>query len=312
MVITEQQREERVNYIGASECAAVLGLSRYGSPLQVWMAKTHPSPDISEVRIGGKNEAAYWGNELEDKVAENFTKVTGKKVYRVNDTKTHPEYDFIRVNLDRQVYNEDATLECKTCSAWKAGEWEADEIPEEYILQVMHGLAVTGKKYGYIAVLIGGQKFLWKCVERDEELIAKIIAAEVDFWERFVLTKTPPMPTGSDRDSSLLGRLYPTANPELDIELPAEIEAIIARRAELITMGDDLDEKILEVENIIKARMGEAESARAGIYRVTWKGQTRTSIDSALLKEKWPKTFAAVQKAKSFRVLRIAKNKEAE
>ncbi|MFA5089329.1 MAG: YqaJ viral recombinase family protein, partial [Candidatus Omnitrophota bacterium] len=166
MVITEQQLAERVNYLGGSDCAKILGLSRWGTPLSTFMAKVYPNRDDSENCIGGKNEASYWGNELEEKVCEAFTKVTGKKVARVNQTLKHPEHDFIRANIDRRVVGEDAILEAKTCSAYKAQDWVDDEIPEEYILQLQHYLAVTGNEVAYIAVLIGGQKFLWKRVER--------------------------------------------------------------------------------------------------------------------------------------------------
>ncbi len=39
------------------------------------------------------------------------------------------------------------------------------------------------KDYCYIAVLIGGQKFIWKRVERDQELIDVLTEQLVDFWE---------------------------------------------------------------------------------------------------------------------------------
>ncbi|HHR2781106.1 TPA: YqaJ viral recombinase family protein, partial [Listeria monocytogenes] len=81
------------------------------------------------------------------------------------------------------VVGEDAILECKTASAYLAKEWEADEVPATYLVQIQHYLAVTGKNKAYVAVLIGGNKFIWKEIERDDELINQIIAFELDFWE---------------------------------------------------------------------------------------------------------------------------------
>ena len=71
-------------------------------------------------------------------------------------------------------------FEAKTASAFKAGEWE-DSIPDEYQLQIQHYMVVTGYRAAYIAVLIGGNTFKWKCVERDNELIAMLVQLESDF-----------------------------------------------------------------------------------------------------------------------------------
>ena len=78
----------------------------------------------------------------------------------------------------------------KTASAYKAGEWD-DTIPDEYMLQVQHYMSVTGYVGTYIAVLIGGNTFKWKFIERDEELISMLIELEADFWD-YVRLRTPP------------------------------------------------------------------------------------------------------------------------
>ena len=45
-------------------------------------------------------------------------------------------------------------FEAKTASAYKAEQWEDDKIPEEYMLQIQHYMAVTGLYCTYIAALI--------------------------------------------------------------------------------------------------------------------------------------------------------------
>lgn len=85
-------------------------------------------------------------------------------------------------NIDRKIVGQNAILECKTANQYLLKEWEDEEIPASYLLQVQHYLAVTGADRGYIAVLVGGQKFIWKEVPRDEELIEMIIQLEKDFW----------------------------------------------------------------------------------------------------------------------------------
>ena len=83
-------------------------------------------------------------------------------------------------NLDGVCEHPDlgnCVFEAKTASAYRESEWN-DAIPDEYILQVQHYLAVTGYMGAYIAVLIGGntfRSFRWKFIERDEELISMLI-----------------------------------------------------------------------------------------------------------------------------------------
>jgi len=91
----------------------------------------------------------------------------------------------MQANLDGVCEHPDygtCVFEAKTASAYKSVEWDG-AIPDEYVLQIQHYLSVTGYKGAYIAVLIGGNSFRWKFVERDEELIAILIQLERDFWE---------------------------------------------------------------------------------------------------------------------------------
>ena len=93
-------------------------------------------------------------------------------------------------------------FEAKTASAFKAGEWE-DTIPDEYQLQIAHYLSVTGYQGAYVAVLIGGNTFRWKFMERDEELISMLVELETAFW-RHVQEGTPPPLDGSEASAKFL------------------------------------------------------------------------------------------------------------
>ena len=53
-------------------------------------------------------------------------------------------------------------LECKTASEYLKKEWKDEEIPVAYLLQCQHYMAVTGYEAWWIAVLIGGNKFVYK------------------------------------------------------------------------------------------------------------------------------------------------------
>lgn len=275
-MLTPQQSAERNSYLGGSDCAAALGLSRFKTTLQLWAEKTGKiePEDIS------KKVNVRLGNKLEDAVAQFFMEETGKKVQRVNSTRFHEKYPFLGANIDRKVVGEDAILECKTASAWMAKEWAGEEIPQEYILQVMHYLAVTGASKGYIAVLIGNADFKWKEIVRDEQIIEQIITKEVAFWNTFVVPQVMPMTISYD-DGSTLYDLFPVSDPNKDIILPDSLNTLIETRNAMTQDMISLQESIKRLENEIKATLGDAERGRTSSFQVSWKTQHRKSFTVA-------------------------------
>lgn len=295
---------ERMKGIGGSDAGIILGLNKYRTPFELWLEKTG---QVEPIEID--NEAIYWGNEMENVVAKEFEKRTGKKVRRANFMFSHPDYPFIRANVDRMVVGESAVLECKTASAFLAKEWKDDEIPETYLVQVQHYLGVTGKKKGYIAVLIGGNRFVWKEVERDEELIKIIFDAEINFWEHHVKQGKPPQLDGSSAAEQFLKEKFDRAEKDKQIILPGEFKELIAQYNKL-----KADEKLVsiarkEIENKIKATLEDAEIGTVGDYQVSWKNQSRTSVDSKTLKEKFPDIYKKVLRTTSFRKFDIKEAK---
>lgn len=292
----------RNTYIGGSDCAGVLGLSRWNTPLQVWAEKTGQvlPKDISD------KVAVKLGNKLEGTVAELFMEETGKKVQRVNETIFHQKYDFLGANLDRRIVGEDAILECKTCSAWKAKEWEGQEIPQEYILQCYHYLAITGKQKCYIAVLIGNQDFKWKEIKRDDKLILDIIKKEVHFWENFVVPKVMPF-TIKSSDSEILSELFQDVKEDSQIELDDKARAILENIESMKQDKFSLEKQIEQQENEIKALLKENQSAICGDYSITWKMQNVKRINIKQLKSVEPEIYEKYLNENKSRVLRITK-----
>jgi putative phage-type endonuclease len=292
---------ERTKFIGGSDCAGVLGLSRWQTPLSIWAEKTG---QIAPKELD--NEAVELGKELEDYVARRFEKKTGKKVRRINKTLFHEKYDFIGANLDRDIIGEDAFLECKTASAWKAREWEGQEIPQEYILQCLHYLAVTGYKYCYIAVLIGNQDFKWKRIDRDDKMINNIIEQEVYFWNTFVIPKVMPMNI-KRQDSITLQELFPYATKIEPIKLG---DNALKLAEQLESYNEDLkalEGYIEKMQNELKALLKDNESAEVGEFSISWKNQERTTLDSKKIKENEPEFYKKYSKTNNIRVFRCIK-----
>ena len=97
---------------------------------------------------------------------------SSERIYRTDRKKSptkkcnlvHPKYDFMLANVDRLIVGEKVGLECKTTSEYVKDQWEEDEVPDHYILQCQHYMAVTGYIGWWIAVLIGGNKFRYKYI----------------------------------------------------------------------------------------------------------------------------------------------------
>lgn len=190
--------------IGGSDVVAICGLNKYKSPVEVWMEKTGQSMPKEQ------SESAYWGTILEPLVRQEFTLRSNMKVKLKQCILKHPKHDFMIANIDGVVIDTnhgECLFEAKTASAYKQSQWE-DAIPEEYMLQIQHYIAVTGYHRTYIAVLIGGNQFKYEVIERDDELIEMIVKLEYNFWNNYVLTNTPLPIDGSDASSELLNSLF--------------------------------------------------------------------------------------------------------
>ncbi|SIQ88758.1 putative phage-type endonuclease [Domibacillus enclensis] len=288
--------QERNKGIGGSDAGTILGLNKYRTAFELWLEKTG---QVTPQELD--NEAIYWGNEMENVVAKEFEKRTDKKVRRSNFMYSHPDYPFIKANVDRMVVGESALLECKTASAYLAKEWEADEIPDTYLVQIQHYLGVTGKEKGYAAVLVGGNKFIWKEIERDEELIQMIFNAERHFWEHHVLKGIPPALDGSSAAEKYLKEKYDRAEAGKEIMLPSKYEELLSDYEQVKANEKLLKASKAEIENQLKEELKNAEIGRVGSFEVSWKNQTQNRVDSKTLQEKFPEVYKQVLKQTSFR-----------
>ena len=275
--------EYRKQGIGGSDASVVCGINRYKSPVELWMNKTG---QLSDQEAG---EAAYWGTQLEPFVRSEFTKRTGIEVKTVNQLLQSEEYPFMLANLDGICEVPDVgtcIFEAKTASAYKSGEWE-DTIPDEYALQLAHYLAVTGYAGAYIAVLIGGNTFRWKFVERDEELISMLIELESAFWNH-VQDGTPPPLDGSDASAKFLADRFHDSIPKSHITLPDTAVTLLAQYDEACEQLEIVTERKQQAENLLKEMMGTNEVGTAGDRIVTWKSVSQERLDSKTLKVEHP------------------------
>ena len=277
--------EYRRHGIGGSDAAVVCGISRYKSPFELWLDKTGQLPKQEA------GEPAYWGTLLEPVVRNEFQKRTGIEVTTPKQLLQSEEYPFMLANLDGICEHPElgtCIFEAKTASAYKASEWEK-AIPDEYMLQIQHYMAVTGYKGAYIAVLIGGNSFKWKFMERDEELISMLIRLESDFWA-YVQNNTPPPIDGSEVSAKFLADKFAECKSDT-ISLPDSAVEIIAQYHTVSARLDELTEQKRLAENQLKEMLGNNECGTVRNSVVTWKSVTQERLDTKSLKAEQPTLY---------------------
>lgn len=208
MTLTATQQAVRSQGLGGSDAAPALGLSPWKSALELYLEKRGEleQADISE------KAPIRWGNLLEPLVRQEWLRATGRTHIVVPEqTFSHPDHPWMLANLDGMVPG-DRILEVKTARSGEGwGEPGTDQIPEHYVTQVQHYLAVTGFELADVAVLIGGSDFRVYTLEADRELQELIIDGERQFWQR-VEAGTPPEPDLTDRPLEIVRRLFPGSN----------------------------------------------------------------------------------------------------
>lgn len=293
---------ERRNSIGGSDVSAILGFNKYRSAYQTWLDKTGKI-DIEE---NEPSEAAYWGNQLEDLVAKEFNRRTGIKIR--NDNKMHFKKDkpFLSANIDRAIVGENSFLECKTASEWLRGEWVDEEIPAPYMFQIQHYMNVLDYEYCYIAALIGGNKFIWKKVKRDQELIDLVETKLTEFWEVNVLQNIAPPIDGSAATTEYIKQQYKDEGPE-ELMLQKDADDALDTLEELEENIKQLKEAKAAIENDLKNKLGKAEAHTAISPKrlITWKSITSNRLDAKKLKEEHPEIHGKYVKQSTYRKLTI-------
>lgn len=295
--------EYRKQGIGGSDASVVCGISRYKSPVELWMEKTNQIP------CQEAGEAAYWGTQLEAMVRTEFSRRTGVEVKRVSQLLQSEEHPFMLANLDGVCEHPDlgtCVFEAKTASAYKAGEWD-DTIPDEYMLQIQHYMAVTGYRGAYIAVLIGGNTFRWRFVARDEGLIASLIELEADFWNH-VKDGTPPPLDGSNAAARFLSEQFPNSTPQSQIVLPDTAAELLRQYEDACERLEDITQKKQQAENLLKQMMGENEIGKLENHIVTWKSIAQERLDSKTLKAEHPALYRKYTNRTSYRRFSVRKS----
>lgn len=218
--MTSEQRQawfqERKLGIGSSDAAAVAGKSPWKSPYEVWADKLGILPESAPTA------PMRWGLQLEEAIATAYEEETGLELMAppMAQSKTHK---FMLASCDRVPVAAQIPrriVELKNVGPFAGKEWGrpgSDEVPDHYLIQVQHQMAVLEADVADIAALFGGNDFRIYTVRRDDELIESLVGIEAAFWH-YVVTKTqPPIDWELPHVLELMKRLYKGDGPPVDV-----------------------------------------------------------------------------------------------
>lgn len=284
--------------IGGSDAAAVCGLNPYSTLYTLWADKS------GRLQPKEETEAMRQGRDLEEYVAKRFEEYSRKKVRRNNHILQHDTYDFITANIDREVVGEKAGLECKTTSVMNLKRFKNGEYPDQYYVQCVHYMAVTGYPKWYLAVLILNHGFHVFEIERDEEEIAALLEAERNFWQNYMIPDMPPPPDGTLATERAIRDIFTDAGGECELAKKEDIERYLILKEQ----RKQLDREIRLLEQGIKINMGDCETGYCGEYTVTWSKQKRTAVSKKRLQQVYPNIdLRKVMKTSSYRKFAVKK-----
>ena len=275
--------EERRKGIGGSDAPVVCGLSKRKSPYELWLEKRGEAPEAEDT------EPMFWGRTLEPVIRQRYANETGKVVEVPGKILVHPKHPWMIANVDGIIPGE-RVLEVKTARTAEGwGEEGTDEVPQAYLIQVQHYLAVTGLPVADVAVLIGGQDYRTYEVPADDEAQEMIIEREVVFWER-VKHGPAPEPTTFKALQAKFGSASREARVQADAECLEAYTALLEIKA--------LKAQEERLKTVIMKKLGAADTLVEGDrVLVTWKaGKPSRRFDAKAFQADHPDLYEQYRK----------------
>jgi predicted phage-related endonuclease len=334
---------DRSRFLGGSDAAAVLGVSPWETPVELWRAKTgrkqkNPAP------LDPAAERRYTrGHRLEPFIREmaiDKLQSMGLRVELVacNERYVDPEHAFLSCEIDFELRlwgtlainggevvfdGEHINADAKSVSGFarkKWGEVDTEDVPIEYASQFMHGLMITGRRACLVAALrsFDDVDIFWTL--RDDETIAAMRAKLVSFWVDHVQADVPPDPLKFDD----IKALFPLDNgqaTEADEEIAGKVQQLLEIKARIKQFEDAEEALQFEIAELISPN---ARLTYEGRDIATWKAQNDTRLSQPLLAaaeiyrrdeetgefQRIANPVAEFTRTKAIRVLRLPKPKK--
>lgn len=288
--------QERRNSVGASEVAAVMGLSAYGNtPLDVYKHKQgidrHFDPLLSFIGHESEHIIHKWVEQFSGLDVELKPGFMARSV----------EHPYLHASFDRVTERPFTTLQFKTAHFYAGHHW-GEGIPTDIRVQVQAEMAVAGTSRAAVVVWIGGREFRLFWEPRDDRFIdGHMLPALQQFWDGNVRAQVAPMP------STIAEMNEVPVEPGKAVEADPTVLEAIERRALLLSDIKAQKEEVDALQVAIGQWLGDADTITHGGRNVlTYRYQKgRTALDTTALRQAHPQIVAEfTNQGSPFRVMR--------
>lgn len=284
--LTPEQIQLRRQGIGASEVAAILGRSKYATPIDVFRRKTDKDPEQLSMPW------LEWGQLLEPAILAKYSRDMGVNLATNVGTVRSKVFPHLLATPDALVDSGNVVLNPETNFEWamravdaKALRWDrkdefgetgTDEIPDDFLVQLTVQMGVFEVNRADLAVLFGGDDFRIFSVRFNPALFHGIGCKVEEFWSAHVETKTPPPLEASESYAKWLAAQFPRVKSKEMIEANEADLAVLADYRRVKGDFDRCEAELLLLKNSLKARIGEKYGIRSDIAKAIWTGGNPT------------------------------------
>jgi len=222
--------ESRRNYLGASECAAVLGFNPHKTAQHVWEEKLGLREPEKE------NFHMARGKEMEPYLVQEALKLLSGMREKSSlgggpDVEVSKEYPFLRASYDYISREGDFVIEVK---APQKHYWE---VPKMYWVQVQIQLLISGVMWGFFYAR-GEEGICYQLYTLDNDFIKDALPKLQRFWDH-VVNKTP---------------LIETAEAQIEnAEYEAMLDELFEKEAQYKELGTRIDAIRSEIRSALYA-----------------------------------------------------------
>lgn len=294
---TVEWEAERRSSVGASEVAAVLGLSPYGTPLDVYKSKHGHDRQFDPL-------LSFVGHASEIVIEKWVSEYAGLNVVlKPSFMARSREWPFLHASFDRVSEGPFTTWQFKTASQYASHHWD-EGIPTDYRVQVQAEMAVAGTERAAVVVWIGGREFRLFWERRDDKFIRETLAPRVGvFWDDVQAGRAPLPSTPAELNEV-------PVEPGKTLEADDTVMEAIARRAVLLSDAKAQEAEADQLKVAIGNWLGDADTiTRDGRTVLTFRYQKgRTLFNAKRFREDNPDLAAHyMDQGAGFRVMRTMK-----
>lgn len=246
--------EDRKKAIGASDVAAILGVSPWASAWDVWADKT------GRLEKWQGNEQTRLGQFFESSVLDYAESKLGELVR--GERVLHATLP-IASTLDARVLKNNRPVEAKTTGLAGPvyGDWGdigTDEVPEYYLVQVhTQLLCLDDADMGYLFGLLPGRGVVEFNIERSSKICDNLGSVLDDWWTTHIINDVEP-----SRDKATLEIVKRMKRiPSKSIELGDEALQLVKEREALKAKVKTFEKALESIDSKLLSSLGDAEVA---------------------------------------------------